>query len=258
MRRSLVAVILGDVLLFTGFGLTNEYSGRISLLLNKFKIINQCFDMPAIYETYWGIHFLSKSFQAEIKSSTDIMSDTGHTLWFALVLSFNNYIDFAVYLTPDFKSARLRKGSILNPDEILRKKRMESNIEWLKNLSIYYQVSLPDKPFTNEILPPDYYTMPFSVDYTSYNAISTIDGKKSTALYTPEPITDEELIDIIDGARKYLELKDGPIYKISKMKDVVTIKTAICRFSMSGRGTALTLMKNNGKWELLSKSHWLS
>lgn len=130
-----------DILLFTGFALTNEFSKSISTILNKFNINAQCFDVPVIYETYWGINFLSKSFQAEIKSSADTISGSGTKFWFVLVLSFQYYVDFTVYLKPDIVTPRLRKGNKLDVFEISERKRWEHlDLPFLS--PYYYQVSL--------------------------------------------------------------------------------------------------------------------
>lgn len=205
--------------------------------------------VPIVYDERLSPNSLSQTQIDDILQYAEPLTPAGRRVWYIHVMhNFLRECQVLVYYTPDVVAGRIRKGKFVGCypafDEILKKLKDTSPRE-NECLGQYVQVSMADQPFGTELDAPTKTLWPF---------------------HQPESFSDEDIIELVDLARKGVDNSDWslngsrnqPVYQILREDGKVMIMTGSSQGPLAGEGDVFTCIKREGRWVIISAGFWES
>ena len=222
-------------------------------------------EVPAVYDQRLGPLELTRRQKLEIIAQAAPLTPKGRKIWYVLVRDnrrFEGELSYiaTVYFSPDFSSARLRKGKCMHVWHVSAEMR-ETSERFMKLVNVdqrelpprlpgYRQVSLAAQPFGENVAVPEKILWPF-----------TVDGE----------FTDQEVIEIVDFVRAAIKRRKGqllgllefvpdePVLSITaQSKGRIEVFTGTRQHWLAAEGHYFILIGKGGKLLIVKEGSWLS
>jgi hypothetical protein len=227
--------------------------------------------VPIVYHSRLDPWPLAQYQVREILSRAEKVRPDGRDTWFIMVRM--NYVrhwrlccEATIYFTPDMSTPRLRKGRctgfFLSAADIQMLERLIEKLEReqgrpssrksREELSQYYEVSIREKPFTDQLDVPTGTLMPFHPPegFTDDEIVEIVDFVRTSPKRPPDPPNRVSIPQRLDGSE--------PILSIERKGEDIAVRTGIQEGPLSGIGETIVLRKKGNTFEVISIGMWVS